>query len=240
MRCSAMPAAAPHTTAPLAPRPCGIERSADRAAGDPRSPPVGPAGHRVGGAWRPVLSGGDHGGLPADTPPAARSGRGATLAPSVTPAEAPRTKPMRAAVPAEGMATHYVLPAGGHTLLWQRDERRDSYLPGGELAAFTPVQALHVVPQHGLMEIRLADGGSGFVDADTAGARRPGCCAPNLLQLQRRPIAGQPARCSPATGRVRPACGSTTREVSPSSSNCVKSRVWPCSASTWHLAGPPR
>ena len=40
---------------------------------DARSAPVGPAGHGVGGAWRPVLSGGDHGGLPADTaapPPA--------------------------------------------------------------------------------------------------------------------------------------------------------------------------
>ena len=103
------------------------------------------------------------------------------FAPSVSTAGATRTEPMRAAVPAEGKATHYVLPAGGRTLLWQRDARRDTYLPGGELAAFTPVQALHLVPQHGLMEIRLADGGSGFVDAarlapgDQAAAHRTYC-----------------------------------------------------------------
>jgi DnaJ-like protein len=103
------------------------------------------------------------------------------FAPSVSTAGARRTEPIRAAVPAEGMATHYVLPAGSRTLLWQRDASGDTYLPGGELAAFTPVQALHLVPQHGLMEIRLADGGSGFVDAarlapgDQAAAHRTYC-----------------------------------------------------------------
>src|SRR5262249_9062469 len=30
---------------------------------------------------------------------------------------------------------------------------------------FTAVQALSLIPQHGLVEIRLADGGSGFIDA---------------------------------------------------------------------------
>jgi hypothetical protein len=87
------------------------------------------------------------------------------FAPSVPPARGLRAVPMQAAVPAEGMATHYVLPAGGPTILWRRDGGHDTYQPGGELAAFTPIQALRLVPRHGLMEIRLADGGSGFVDA---------------------------------------------------------------------------
>ncbi len=103
------------------------------------------------------------------------------FAPSVPPARAPQNAPMQAAVPAAGMATHYVLPAGGTAVLWRRDAARDAYLPGGQLAAFTPVQALRLVPQHGLVEIRLADGGSGFVDAarlapgDQAAAHRTYC-----------------------------------------------------------------
>jgi curved DNA-binding protein CbpA len=102
------------------------------------------------------------------------------FAPSVPPAGGAQTA-TRAAVPAEGMATHYVLPAGGPTILWRRDAGRDAYHPGGELAAFTPIRALRLVPQHGLMEIRLSDGGSGFIDAarlapgDQATAHRTYC-----------------------------------------------------------------
>jgi hypothetical protein len=87
------------------------------------------------------------------------------FAPSVPPARAPQTAPTQAAVPAADMATHYVLPAGGPTKLWRLGAERDTFLPGGELGPFTSVQVLRSVPQRGLMEIRLADGGSGFVDA---------------------------------------------------------------------------
>jgi hypothetical protein len=111
------------------------------------------------------------------TPPAAAR----AFAPSVPPAPAPPPELPPAATPATGMATHYVLPAGGTTVLWRRDTGRDSYRPGGQLADFASVQALRLVAQHGLVEIRLADGGSGFVDAarlapgDEAAARRSYC-----------------------------------------------------------------
>jgi hypothetical protein len=41
----------------------------------------------------------------------------------------------------------------------------DSFAPAGRIADFTPVQAISMVPQHGLVEIRLLDDSSGFVDA---------------------------------------------------------------------------
>ena len=85
-------------------------------------------------------------------------------APSV-PEPTPSPAPLAAAVPATGAATHYVVPAGGAAILWRRGMSRDSYVPMGELPAFSAVQALGIVAPHGLVEIRLADGGSGFVDA---------------------------------------------------------------------------
>jgi hypothetical protein len=81
---------------------------------------------------------------------------------------------------AGGPATHYVLPTGGETVLWRYDAKRDAYVPAGHIAAFTPVQALRLVPQHGLVEIGLADG-RGYVDAkrltpgDAAASRRAYC-----------------------------------------------------------------
>jgi hypothetical protein len=77
----------------------------------------------------------------------------------------PPPPPSSAAVPAAGAATHYVVPAGAAAVLWRRGTTRDAFAPVGHLGAFSPVQALGLVPQHGLVEIRLADGSSGFVDA---------------------------------------------------------------------------
>src|SRR5206468_7363635 len=113
---------------------------------------------------------------PAAPPAVARP-----FAPSVPSVQTPRGSPVQVAVPSAGMSTHYILPARGQAMLWFRDAVRDTYLPGGQLAAFTSVQALRLVPQHGLVEIRLADGGSGFVDAarlgpgDRSAARRAYC-----------------------------------------------------------------
>jgi hypothetical protein len=82
---------------------------------------------------------------------------------------------------ASGPTTHYVLPAGEDTVLWRHDSGRDAYLPAGHVAAFSPVRALSLVPQHGLVEIGLADGGSGFIAAtrlalgDRVAARRAFC-----------------------------------------------------------------
>jgi curved DNA-binding protein CbpA len=82
---------------------------------------------------------------------------------------------------ASGATTHYVLPTGDDTVLWRRDSAHDAYLPAGRVAAFSPVRALGLDPQHGLVEIGLADGGSGFIAAtrlapgDRGAARRAFC-----------------------------------------------------------------
>ena len=113
--------------------------------------------------------------------------------PSPPPHE-PAVRPLAAAAPAvtsrpppqmvataSGPTTHYVLPAGDDAVLWRRDAARDAYLPAGHVAAFSPVRALSLIPQHGLVEIALADGSSGFIDAarlapgDRAAARRADC-----------------------------------------------------------------
>jgi DnaJ domain len=112
------------------------------------------------------------------SPPVARP-----FAPSVMPATArpALTASVATASPAGGMTTHYVVPANGAAMLWRRDAARDAYLPAGELPVFSPVRAVGLVAAHGLVEIRLADGGSGFVDAarltpgDGAAAHRAYC-----------------------------------------------------------------
>lgn len=71
-----------------------------------------------------------------------------------------------ASVPESGPATYYVLPGGGAALLWRRDEAHDAFVPAGRVADFTPVLALAVLARSGLVGVRLADGGIGFIDAD--------------------------------------------------------------------------
>jgi len=99
---------------------------------------------------------------------------------AVAPAPPPR-QPEPAAVAAIGAPTHYIVPTGGDAVLWRQGPTRDAYVPQGRLLPFTSVQALRIVPRHGLVEIRLATGATGFVDAsrlvpgDGAAARRAYC-----------------------------------------------------------------
>ena len=101
------------------------------------------------------------------------------VAPSASVGRPP--PPPLAEASTNGSATHYVLPASSDATLWRHEQAHDTYLPAGHVAAFNTVQALNVVSEHGLVEIRLADGGSGFVDAarltpgDGAAARRARC-----------------------------------------------------------------
>jgi hypothetical protein len=113
-----------------------------------------PAPHAAGPAVQPVAP-----GVPSDRSP----------------------PPPVAVAATTGPTTHYVLPASREATLWRHDPVHDTFLPAGHVAAFSPLEALSLVPQHGLVEIRLADGGSGFVDAsrltpgDRAAARRAYC-----------------------------------------------------------------
>jgi DnaJ domain len=108
--------------------------------------------------------------------------QGPIIRPFAPSAVVARPRPAPPAVAsADGPMTHYVLPGSGDTVVWRHDTKRDDYLPAGYLPAFSPVSAVGLVTQHGLVEIRLADGGSGFVDAarlepgDRAAARRAYC-----------------------------------------------------------------
>jgi hypothetical protein len=89
--------------------------------------------------------------------------------------------PAKPPVVADGPTTHYVVPSAEDAVLWRYDATRDSYVPAGRIAAFTPVRALRLLSQHGLVEIGLADGGSGYLDAarltpgDRAAARGAYC-----------------------------------------------------------------
>ena len=84
-------------------------------------------------------------------------------------------------VPVGGAVTHYVLPGGGNAVVWRRDPAHETFHPAGQIADFTPVRAVNVVPQHGLVAILLADGSAGFIDAarlapgDRAVAERAYC-----------------------------------------------------------------
>jgi hypothetical protein len=83
--------------------------------------------------------------------------------------------------PAGGVATHYVVPATGLAVIWRPDPASGDYRPIGELAAFNPVEVLRLLPDAGLAEIRLAEGGSGLIEAsrlapgDRVAARRAFC-----------------------------------------------------------------
>ncbi len=95
---------------------------------------------------------------------------------------------------ASGPTTHYVLPAGEDTVLWRYDAAHDAYVPAGHVAAFSPVRALRLLPQHGLVEIGLADGSSGYIDADRL--------TPGDRAEARRAYCAYNAGPSPANGEV--------------------------------------
>jgi curved DNA-binding protein CbpA len=133
------------------------------------------------------------------SPPAS----GPTIRPTAPPGRSSGSSPAPASVPLTGPATDYV-SAGNVAVLWRHDATRDAYVPAGHATAFSSVQVLRLVPKHGLVEIRLADGSSGFIDAArlTAGdrdkARRAYCAyeagaAPRNGELLQRSATG-PAR----------------------------------------------
>jgi hypothetical protein len=160
----------------------------DRARGAARTdlppPPAEPAWHFLHLDDRPVALWAGLGALCCLAAGIAvvRLSRHEAAAPvTVTPAT-PVPAPLSFAVPtADGPATHYVLPSAADAILWRHDAARDAYLPAGHIAAFAAVRALGLVRQHGLVEIPLADGSTGFIDAvrlepgDRAAARRAYC-----------------------------------------------------------------
>ena len=102
-------------------------------------------------------------------------------APTVTPAPPPQQPaPVRLA----GTPNTYVVPAGGGAMIWRHDPAHDGMVPAGQLPPFSAVQALRVIRQNGLVEIRLNETETGFIDASrltpgNAAAARQAFCAYN-------------------------------------------------------------
>jgi hypothetical protein len=100
-------------------------------------------------------------------PPLPRRPEVPALAASVAPATPEQARaaafgptPLRLA----GIPNFYVVPAAGSTVLWRRDEAHDGFLPSGQLPPFSAVQGLRLLRQNGLMEVRITDQATGFVE----------------------------------------------------------------------------
>ncbi|MGH7152726.1 MAG: J domain-containing protein [Acetobacteraceae bacterium] len=88
---------------------------------------------------------------------------------SPPPVTMARRVPQAAAVTSpsvpDGVATHYVTAGPEPAALWLRAASGDGFVPAGQLAPYTGVHAIALLPEHGLVEISLRGGHAGFVDA---------------------------------------------------------------------------
>jgi hypothetical protein len=64
-----------------------------------------------------------------------------------------------------GTPNFYVIPASGVTVLWQVDEAKKAFVPAGRLPPFSAVQALRLFRQNGLVEVKVTDTATGFIEA---------------------------------------------------------------------------
>jgi hypothetical protein len=100
-------------------------------------------------------------------------------APTVSPQVAPAAPhPIRLT----GVPNVYVIPAGAPALVYRYDAARRAFVPIGQLPPFSAAQALHVLRDNGLVEIRLTNTATGFIDAarlapGNAAAARQAFCA---------------------------------------------------------------
>lgn len=83
-----------------------------------------------------------------------------------------------------GMSNVYVIPAGGPALVYRYDPGRRGFIPIGQLPPFSAAQAVRVLHDSGLVEIRLTPTANGFIDAarlapGNAEAARQAYCAYN-------------------------------------------------------------
>jgi hypothetical protein len=126
-------------------------------------------------------------------------------APTVTPqVPPPAPHPVRLA----GIPNVYVTAATSPALVLRYDQPRNAFVPIGQLPAFSAVQAVRVLRDHGLVEIRLTDTSTGFIDASrlapgNAFAARQAYCTYN---------SGSPPANGEILGRNGAGAGQTTIE----------------------------
>lgn len=114
-----------------------------------------------------------------EAPPAVHAVNVPATAPTVPPeAPPPPPHPIRLI----GTTNVYVIPTGGPALVLRHDRASNAYVPIGKLPPFSTAQALRVLRDNGLVEIRLTDTATGFIDASrlapgNAEAARQAYCA---------------------------------------------------------------
>jgi DnaJ domain len=86
------------------------------------------------------------------------------------PATAPTVPPQTPPAPPRpirliGTPNVYVIPAASPALVLRYDQPHNTFVPIGQLPAFSAAQAVRVLQDHGLVEIRLTDAATGFIDA---------------------------------------------------------------------------
>ena len=102
-------------------------------------------------------------------------------APTVTPQVPPAAPhPLRLA----GVPNVYVIPSSSPALVLRYDQPRNVFVPIGQLPAFSAAQAVRVLRDHGLVEIRLTDTANGFIDASRVDSWQCGKRPAGLLHLQ--------------------------------------------------------
>jgi hypothetical protein len=154
-------------------------------------------------------------------------------APMVAPAGSPgvpATLPPRLPTRLAGVPNHYTIPSPGLATVWRVEPESNRLIVTGQLQPFTPVQALRLLRQPGLVEIRLSETTTGLVQAArlTAGnedaARRAFCIyhagpAPGSGEVLHQPARGpasltvQNRSSGPAVVKLRDRAGVTAVSV---------------------------
>jgi len=112
-------------------------------------------------------------------------------APTVSPeAVPPPPRPVRL----YGEPNVYVVPSGNPALVLRYDAVRHAFVPIGQLPPFSSLQALRVLRDNGLVEIRLTASAVGFVEASRL--------APGNASAARQAYCAYNAGSSPANGEI--------------------------------------
>ncbi len=125
-----------------------------------------------------------------------------------------------------GTPNFYVVPAAGSTMIWRYEESRKAFVAAGQLPPFSSVQAVRLLRQNGLIEIRVNDAANGFIEAsrlapgDATAAHRAYCAyntgpAPGNGEILRQTGSGKGRleldnrTTQPAVVKLRDAAGTT-------------------------------
>lgn len=157
--------------------------------------------------------------------------------PATAPGAGPPTAAIQPATPVPqqppilaGVPNHYTVPTQGQATVWRVEADTNRLVVIGQLHPFTPVQAVRLFRQPGLMEIRLSDTENGLIQAarlnagNQVAARRAFCTyhagvSPRAGEVLRQRGSGSGIlalhnrSAGPAVVKLRDRAGSTTATI---------------------------